>query len=220
VSEVRDKLIDGMVAQRLRRATSPSGRSQLEGFGSYGFPESHAASFALIAYASSWIKCWHPDVFCGALNSAADGLLSAPPRSCATRAAHGVEVRPVCVNARAGIARLSRRYRRSLRVRLGLRLVKGSRQCRRGRDCRGAGRRALRLGRRSLAPGRRAGAASLVELAEADAFRPDLELARRDALWAIKALRDEPLPLFAAATPRATARSCPSIREPAFRCDR
>jgi error-prone DNA polymerase len=53
-----------MVERRYTREFAEQAGSQIEGFGSYGFPESHAASFALIAYASSWMKCHHPDVFC------------------------------------------------------------------------------------------------------------------------------------------------------------
>jgi error-prone DNA polymerase len=67
VSSFRTKLIDGMVANGYERDFAEQTFRQLEGFGSYGFPESHAASFALIAYASALLKCWHPDVFCAAL---------------------------------------------------------------------------------------------------------------------------------------------------------
>jgi len=67
VSSFKAKLIDGMVANGYERTFAEQTFRQLEGFGSYGFPESHAASFALIAYASAWLKCWHPDVFCAAL---------------------------------------------------------------------------------------------------------------------------------------------------------
>ncbi|RYG08258.1 MAG: error-prone DNA polymerase, partial [Caulobacteraceae bacterium] len=70
VSHFKDKLINGMVERGYDPAFAEKTFSQLEGFGSYGFPESHAASFALIAYASSWLKCHHPDVFCAALLNA------------------------------------------------------------------------------------------------------------------------------------------------------
>src|SRR3954471_9224643 len=63
VSQFRDKLVVGMVANGYPQTFTEKTFVQLEGFGSYGFPESHAASFALLAYASSWIKCRHPDVF-------------------------------------------------------------------------------------------------------------------------------------------------------------
>ena len=70
VSHFKDKLIEGMVGKGYEREFAERTFSQLEGFGSYGFPESHAASFALVAYASAWMKCHHPDVFCAALLNA------------------------------------------------------------------------------------------------------------------------------------------------------
>ena len=72
--------------------------SQIEGFGEYGFPESHAASFALLVYASAWIKCHYPDVFCAAiLNSQPMGFYQ-PAQLVRDAREHGVEVRPVDVN--------------------------------------------------------------------------------------------------------------------------
>ncbi|SUB44278.1 DNA polymerase III subunit alpha [Brucella anthropi] len=70
VSKFRDRLISGMIERGYEQDFAERTFQQLEGFGSYGFPESHAASFALIAYASAWLKCWHPDVFCAALLNA------------------------------------------------------------------------------------------------------------------------------------------------------
>ena len=70
VSKFSEKLITGMMKNGYTHEFAAQTFKQLEGFGSYGFPESHAASFALIAYASSWMKCWHPDVFCAALLNA------------------------------------------------------------------------------------------------------------------------------------------------------
>src|SRR5258708_532170 len=70
VSKFAEKLITGMVKNGYTQEFAAKTFKQLEGFGSYGFPESHAASFALIAYASSWMKCWHPDVFCASLLNA------------------------------------------------------------------------------------------------------------------------------------------------------
>ena len=158
VSKFRDKLIAGMVANGYEPEFAEKTFKQLEGFGSYGFPESHAASFALIAYASSWLKCHHPDVFCAALlERAADGLLRAGPD-------------------RARRARSWRRGSPGLRQRLPLGLHAGAdrpggplrcparpahgarpRQCRCRRHRRRAGGPALRLDRRSLAPRRRSG---------------------------------------------------------------
>jgi error-prone DNA polymerase len=99
VSKFKDKLVSGMVKNGYSAEFAERTFSQLEGFGSYGFPESHAASFALIAYASSWVKCWHPDVFCTALiNSQPMGFYSVAQIVTDARQ-HGVEVRPVCVNS-------------------------------------------------------------------------------------------------------------------------
>jgi DNA polymerase III alpha subunit len=89
--------------QRQFRASGTSGHvrrtfRQLEGFGSYGFPESHAASFALIAYASSWMKCHHPDVFLAAILNAQPMGFYAPAQLVRDARGHGVEVRPVDVN--------------------------------------------------------------------------------------------------------------------------
>ena len=99
VHHFRDKMIAGMVERGYTREFAERTFSQIEGFGSYGFPESHAASFALIAYASSWLKCHHPDVFCCALLNAQPMGFYAPAQIVRDARLHGVEVRPVCVNA-------------------------------------------------------------------------------------------------------------------------
>src|SRR3978361_2503740 len=100
-------------------------RIQLEGFGSYGFPESHAASFALIAYASSWLKCHHPDVFCAALLNAQPMGFYAPAQIVRDAGEHGVEVRPVCINASRWDCTLEAMGDDRFAVRLGMRMVKG-----------------------------------------------------------------------------------------------
>ncbi|WP_430448614.1 error-prone DNA polymerase [Rhodophyticola sp.] len=215
VSHFRDKLIAGMVENGYESEFAERTFKQLEGFGSYGFPESHAASFALIAYASSWLKCWHPDVFCAALLNAQPMGFYAPAQIVRDARDHGVEVRPVCVNASRWDCTLEPTDNESrFAVRLGLRMVKGL------ANAHAATTVAVRaddpfasiddLWRRARVP-----TASLVQLAEADAFGPALGLARREALWAIKALRDEPLPLFAAATER-EERTVPEVSEPAI----
>ncbi|GAB2295008.1 Error-prone DNA polymerase 1 [Dionaea muscipula] len=84
ISHFKEKLIAGMVERHYTRAFAEQTVSQIEGFGSYGFPESHAATFALIAYASSWMKCHHPDVFCCALLNAQPMGFTRRRRSCAT----------------------------------------------------------------------------------------------------------------------------------------
>jgi error-prone DNA polymerase len=101
VSVFKQKLIDGMVARGYKPEFAEKTFSQIEGFGSYGFPESHAASFALIAYASSWMKCHHPDVFCCALLNAQPMGFYATAQIVRDARLHGVEVRPVSVNESA-----------------------------------------------------------------------------------------------------------------------
>ncbi|MBX4905116.1 hypothetical protein HJA83_27885 [Rhizobium bangladeshense] len=179
--------------------------SQLEGFGSYGFPESHAASFALIAYASSYIKCHYPDVFCTALLNSQPMGFYAPAQIVGDARAHGVEVRPVCINRSrwdCTLERIGKSGRHA--VRLGFRQVKGLAVADAARIVAARMDNAFAsvddMWRRSGVPSE-----ALVQLAKADAFLPSLKLERRDALWAIKALRDEPLPLFAAAAEREMA---------------
>ena len=99
VSAYREKLICGMIARGYDPEFAERTFRQLEGFGSYGFPESHAASFAKIAYASCWMKCHHPDVFCAALLNAQPMGFYAPAQIVRDAREHGVEVRAVCVNA-------------------------------------------------------------------------------------------------------------------------
>ena len=202
VSRFKDKLVSGMVKNGYTAEFAEKTFSQLEGFGSYGFPESHAASFALIAYASCWVKRHHPDVFCAALVNSQDMGFYAPAQIVGDAKNHGVEIRPVCVNRSRWDCTLEKTENSNRHaVRLGMRLVKGLAAADAARMITARMNQPFEsvddMWRRSGVP-----AASLVELAEADAFRPSLNLERRDALWAIKALRDEPLPLFAAAAQR------------------
>lgn len=214
VSAFEDKLVGGMVANGYDRDFAEQTFRQLEGFGSYGFPESHAASFALIAYASAWMKCWHPDVFCAALLNSQPMGFYAPAQIVRDAINHGVEVRPVCINSSRWDCTLEATRREGrFAVRLGLRMVKGlaNRQAASILAARGNLPFASveDLWRRATVPH-----GTLVQLAEADVFRPSLGLARREALWAIRALQDEPLPLFAAAAAR-EAKTVPEIVEPA-----
>jgi error-prone DNA polymerase len=202
VSKFKEKLINGMVANGYTAEFADKTFSQLEGFGSYGFPESHAASFALIAYASSFVKCHYPDVFCAALLNSQPMGFYAPAQIVADAKAHGVEVLPVCANQSrwdCTLEAIGSTGRHA--VRLGMRMVRGLAESEAARIAvsRGGDRFVSidDMWRRSGVP-----SASLVELAEADAFLPSMGLQRRDALWAIKALRDLPLPLFAAAADR------------------
>jgi error-prone DNA polymerase len=199
VSRFKEKLVSGMVENGYTPEFAEKTFSQLEGFGSYGFPESHAASFALIAYASNYIKCHYPDAFCAALLNAQPMGFYAPAQIVGDAIAHGVEVRPVCINRSRWDCTLEKAGNNGRHaVRLGFRQVKGLASVDAGR---------IVAARMNVAftsiddMWRRSGVPSevLVQLAKADAFLPSLKLERRDALWAIKALRDEPLPLFAAA---------------------
>ncbi len=196
VSHFKDKLIAGMTARGYARDFAERTFSQIEGFGSYGFPESHAASFALIAYASSWMKCHHPDVFCCALLNAQPMGFYAPAQIVRDAREHGIELRPVSVNHSRWDCTLETVEGGASAVRLGLRMVKGL------ANAQGAAIVARRgeapyasveeLWRRADVP-----AQALERLAEADAFGC-LGLGRRQALWAVRGLADA-LPLFAAA---------------------
>ena len=209
VSHFKDKLTSGMVERGYTAEFADKTFSQLEGFGSYGFPESHAASFALIAYASSWLKCHHPDVFCAALLNAQPMGFYAPAQIVRDAREHGVEIRPICVNASRWDCTLEPAGD-CFAVRLGLRMVRGLAN---GDAARLVAHRGDRpyvsiddLWRRAATP-----VGALTRLAEADAFLPGLGLRRRDGLWAIKALRDDPLPLFAASV---AADAVPEVSEP------
>ncbi|MEC9346305.1 MAG: error-prone DNA polymerase [Pseudomonadota bacterium] len=197
----QQKMIDGMVERGYDAGFAERCFRQIEGFGEYGFPESHAASFALLVYVSAWLKHHHPDVFCAAiLNSQPMGFY-APAQLVRDAREHGVEVRPVDVN-RSEVDHLLEPLASpagGLRtaVRLGFRIVKGL-----------AAESAARLvtarpvgGYRSVAEvARLAGLdfRAMAVLADADAFG-SLGLDRRRALWAARAVEPEPLPLFAAA---------------------
>ena len=214
VSKFKDKLVNGMVNNGYTPEFAEKTFSQLEGFGSYGFPESHAASFALIAYASNWVKCHHPDVFCAALlNSQPMGFYAAA-QIVSDAKSHGVEVRPVCVNRSRWDCTLEEvRGTDRHAVRLGMRMVRGLSTNDAARIVAARGDQPFSsaddMWRRSGVP-----TAALVRLAEADAFLPSLRMERRDALWAIKALRDEPLALWAAAASR-ESQTVEEMREPA-----
>ncbi|NDW06298.1 error-prone DNA polymerase [Jiella pacifica] len=203
VSAFKDKLVAGMIANGYERDFAERTFRQLEGFGSYGFPESHAASFALVAYASSWLKCWHPDVFCAALLNAQPMGFYAPAQIVRDARDHGVEIRPVSVNHSRWDCTLEGEDEAGatsghLAVRLGLRMVKGLANKDAGAIVAARAETPFSsvedLWRRAGVP-----VAALTRLAEADGFEAAIGLSRREALWAIRALRDEPLPLFAAA---------------------
>ena len=225
----RDKFIAGMAANGYDRDFATRCFSQIEGFGTYGFPESHAASFALLVYVSAWIKCFYPEIFaCALLNSQPMGFY-APAQIVRDAREHGVEVRAVDVNhsfwdctlepsfivapAEAGVqghrsdpGPLDSRFRGNdgcaeknhrPALRLGFRQIKGFAEADAERLVAMRGEKGYpdphALWRRCAL-----GRGALERLAEADAFR-SVGLDRRRALWALKALGEPPLPLFAAA---------------------
>jgi error-prone DNA polymerase len=197
VSKFQEKLVNGMVANGYTQEFAERTFKQIEGFGSYGFPESHAASFALIAYASCWMKRHHPDMFCVALLNSQPMGFYAPAQIVADAKAHGVPVQPVCVNASIWDCTLEPAQGRHLAVRLGLRIVAGLSE----RDAAVVIARRGEVAYRSVEDvWRRTGLprAALERLADADAFQ-GLGLTRRKALWAIRGLEDTELPLMAAA---------------------
>ncbi|MCH4091861.1 error-prone DNA polymerase [Acetobacter sp.] len=199
VSHFQTRLLEGMTRKGYPEEFAQRIYQQLEGFGSYGFPESHAASFAILAYTSSWLKCRHPDVFLTSLLNSQPMGFYAPAQLVRDARAHGIEVRPVCINASRWDSNLEgeENDQGNFPVRLGLSLVKGMANSHAAAIVAARSRPFASiddLWRRAAVPQE-----ALVTLAEADAFREAFGLARREALWAIKALRDEPLPLFAAA---------------------
>jgi DNA polymerase III alpha subunit len=98
IGSFKSKMIEGMVARNYPRDFAERCFSQIEGFGEYGFPESHAASFALLVYASAWLKCRYPDVFAAALINSQPMGFYAPAQIVRDLREHGIEVRPVDIN--------------------------------------------------------------------------------------------------------------------------
>jgi len=197
VSHFSEKLVEGMVARGYPRDFAERTFRQLEGFGSYGFPESHAASFAKISYASNWMKHHHPDVFCASLMNAQPMGFYAPAQIVRDAQAHDVEVRPPCINASRWDCTLEPTGGRYLAVRLGLRQVRGL------SNADGAaivGARSTTLFDSVEDVWRRSGVqrAAIEKLADADAFHA-FGADRRQGLWKVRGLGEAPLPLFAAA---------------------
>ncbi|MCV6596969.1 MAG: OB-fold nucleic acid binding domain-containing protein, partial [Mangrovicoccus sp.] len=190
----RERFVQGMRARGYDQAFSERCFSQIEGFADYGFPESHAAAFAMLAYVSAWLKCHYPAIFaCALLNSQPMGFY-APAQIVRDAREHGVEIRPICANHSAWDTQLERRPDGALALRLGFRQIKGFREEDAGWivAARGNGYpdpQSLWL-RAGLAPG------VLERLAEADGFC-DMGLTRREALWQVRAIQGQaPLPLF------------------------
>lgn len=181
-----EKMVSGMVARGYTQDFAERCFHQIEGFGTYGFPESHAASFALLVYVSAWLKCHHPAAFaCALLNSQPMGFY-APAQIVRDAREHGVEVRPIDVSASEWDCTLE-----DGALRLGFRLITGFSQAwavpLMGTRC-ASFAELVRVGLPQ---------AALVLLADADAMR-SLKLDRRAALWQVRGLSNmAELPLFA-----------------------
>jgi error-prone DNA polymerase len=214
IGNYRRRMIDGMTKRGYEQDFAERCFKQIEGFGEYGFPESHAASFALLVYSSCWLKVYYPDVFCvGILNAQPMGFY-APAQLVRDAREHGVEVRPVDINhsewdctleeAAFDCARIEPRHAEMLgviktrcAVRLGLRQIKGltEESLRKATVQRGDGY--VSLYDLWLRSGLNAN--ELEKLAQANAFR-SFGLDRRTAIWAVRALdghtAEDELPLL------------------------
>lgn len=196
VSGFQEKLMNGMLKNGYSKEYAERIFKQLEGFGSYGFPESHAASFALLVYVSSWLKCYYPDVFaCGLLNSQPMGFY-APAQIVGDAKKHGVEMKPIDVNYSHWDNTLERissdSEDRKHAMRLGFRQIKGIREEEIQLLVVGRKNRFLSINE-ILDAG--VSLSTLERLADADAFR-SLGFDRRQALWEITALQDHPTGIF------------------------
>lgn len=219
IGTFQTKMVEGMVARGYERDFAERCFRQIEGFGEYGFPESHAASFALLVYASCWMKCYYPDVFAAALLNSQPMGFYAPAQIVRDAKDHGVELRPVDINhsgwdntlepGQAARDHIHPRHRDMVRdiktdhaIRLGFRQIKGIGEA--DADAIMAARRGGYDSVRDLWLRTGLKRATLEKLAEADAFR-SIGLDRRDALWAVKGLDpasgSKTLPLFTEAGP-------------------
>jgi len=197
IHTMEQKMIEGMVRRGYDRTFAENCFNQIKGFGEYGFPESHAASFAHLVYISAWLKCHHPEVFAAALLNSQPMGFYAPAQIVRDAREHGVTVLPVDVNFSQWDNILEETPDIRLALRLGFRQIDGF--SKRDTELLIADRqepyrtiedmhRRLRLDRRAF-----------TLLADADAFG-SLDIDRRAALWAVRRLpNDETLPLFRAA---------------------
>lgn len=192
VSDWEIKLVAGMVAKGYQEDFAKRVFRQLEGFGSYGFPESHAASFALLVYVSSYIKCYYPDVFAAALlNSMPMGFYQ-PAQIVIDTRKHGVKVKPVDINHSHWDNTLEERSGSYFALRLGFRQIKGLP----AEDVQllmAARQKAFPYVHSLLDAG--VSMPALEKLADADAFR-SIGLDRRQALWEVSSLSDSPVGMF------------------------
>lgn len=193
IHRLKSDFINGMVGNGYELDFAERCFKQIEGFGEYGFPESHAASFAILVYDSSWVKHYYPEAFAAALLNSQPMGFYAPAQLVRDAREHGVEVRPPDINLSDWDCTLESGQSNRCALRLGLRQVTG------------LGEEAVKLMvERRTEPyrnpadlWRRSGLTKrqIVALARADAFAT-LGLSRRDVLWAVRGLSDAPLPLL------------------------
>ena len=188
LEEAGRELVDGMIRRGIEPPFAEAVYQQLLGFGEYGFPESHAASFARLVYISGWLKCRHPEAFLASLiNSQPMGFYSVRALLEDGRR-HGLEVRPVCVQRSAWDASLERMDEEGLALRLGFRQVRGmgresARAIEEARASGGLFQGVLDLARRARVPRK-----ALKVLSSAGALG-SLDLSRRASHWAVQGLR-------------------------------
>jgi error-prone DNA polymerase len=226
IGKFEDKMVNNMIRRGYDPEFAKNCFNQIKGFGSYGFPESHAASFAQLVYVSSWLKYWHPDAFCcGLLNSQPMGFY-APAQIVGDARTNGVEVREIDVSYSFAQNTLEQGGGKYCAVRLGFRQIDGFRW----NDPDEEGLKRIQSLFRGTAPDESADdwadriiaartrrpftsledfardtalpKRALIVLADADAFR-SIGLDRRAALWAVRRLPDDvALPLFEVAVAR------------------
>jgi len=194
IHEFGEKLVSGMMNNGYEQGFAERCFKQIEGFGEYGFPESHAASFALIVYVSAWLKCHYPDVFLAAILNAQPMGFYAASQLVQDAKNHGVQVLPPDVNYSDWDSILEQAHNGKYAVRLGLRQIKGF------QEIDGARILATRPTELFRTPEQIKRSAKLNDramelLSRADAFS-SLELSRRGALWEAKGLKSGEMPLF------------------------
>ena len=195
-----EKMIEGMVRRGYQRAFAERCFQQIRGFGSYGFPESHAAAFSQLVYVSAWIKKYHPAAFAAALLNSQPMGFYAPAQIVRDAQEHGVEIRPVDVNFSHYDNTIERVEGRVPAMRLGFRQLDGVKENEVNLlvQLRGAGYVSVS----DMRERGRVSSPMLRKLADADAFR-SLSQDRREAMWEVQRLPDDYLlPLFAAAQVR------------------
>ena len=194
IHKLKSEFIEGMVGNGYERQFAERCFKQIEGFGEYGFPESHAASFAILVYDSSWVKHFYPEVFAAALLNSQPMGFYAPAQLVRDAREHGVVVRPPDINASHWDCTLEPNQNNRCALRLGLRLVASLSE---DDVVRMVQRRSTQLYRDPADLWRRSGLTKrqIVALARADAFA-SLGLSRRDVLWAVRGFSDTRLPLL------------------------